>query len=188
LDELAPYLLLKDQMKMPRQRRRRLTDYLSEPRILVRVPSIPRVKVLLAMAQTMARDGSVRNPLDFYQELANLTSPWIAKEREQQDPRLKIYQVSSAKVGKLTAAMALCPEGVKLDEGETAKLLLLLATPPDSIAQYVALLGHVVCLFEPQLRREALLECADAAQVWALLGRLEETDPSFPVGRLNSGG
>jgi hypothetical protein len=140
------------------------------------------------MAQTMARDGSVRNPLDFYQELANLSSPWLPKERDQQDPRLKIYQVSSAKVSKLTASMALCPGGVSVDEGETAKLFLLLATPADSIPPYLALLAHVVCLLEPQLRREALLDCADAAQVWALLGRLEENDPSFPVGRLDSEG
>jgi hypothetical protein len=175
-------------MKLPRQGKKRLTDFLSEHRILVRVPTIPRVKVLLAMAQTMARDGSVRNPLEFYQELANLSSPWIAHEREQQAPRLKIYQVSSAKVSKLTAAMALCPDGVKLDEGETAQLFLLLATPADSIASYLALLAHVVCVLESQLRREALLECADASQVWALLGRLEEIDPSFPVGRLDSRG
>jgi len=140
------------------------------------------------MAQTLARDGFVRNPLEFYQELANLSSPWIAKEREQQAPRLKIYQVSSAGISKLTAAMAVCPEGLKLDEGETAHLLLLLATPADSIAPYLALLASVVCLLQPHPRRAALVECLDAAQAWSLLARLEEIDPAVPVGGHDTGG
>lgn len=169
---MAPELLFATRMRLPRQVR--LTDHLSENRILVRVPPIPRVKILLALAQTLTRDGSVRDALPFYQELANLSSPWIAGERNQQHPRLKVYQVSSNGVQKLTAAMAFSPAGVKLDEGETAHLFLLLATPADSIAPYLALLAHVVCLLQPQPRRDLLLGCQDAGQALSQLTRMED--------------
>ena len=158
-------------------RRRRLVDHLSESRILVGLSGGPLVKILLALAETVVQGGSVRQPLEYYKELANQTSPWVPLAEMKPIPNIKIFQICSSGVKKLTLAMALCPDGARSDQGETIHLILLFSTPVGAVPSYLALLAEAVRLLEPRAKREFLLGSSSPSEAWARLSQME-SDPA----------
>lgn len=152
-----------------------LLSYLPEDRIVVGFCDTPLVKVLLSLAETLVRDGCVRNSLDFYNELANRVRPWIpggARERAG-GPSIPIYQICSPAVRKLAAALAVSTSGVRLDRDNIAHLVLLLSTPSETVPSYLALLSHSVHLLEDKSRIERLLWCEQPGEARSLLAELE---------------
>jgi len=161
-------------------RRRRLTPYLSESRILVGQVRLPLVSILLSLAKTVVEGGSVRNALEYYKELANESSPWIAVPQLDAGPLVKIYQICSREVRKLTAALALCPEGVRTDRGETVQIVVLISAPANSVPSFLALLAEVVRLLESRPARESLLRSRSSSDARSILARLESATDSSP--------
>jgi len=125
------------------------------------------------MAEAVVESGSVRNPLEYYKELANQSSPWIAAPESDRVPSVKIYQICSRGVKKLTAALALCPEGVRSDQGETVHIVFLISAPSDSVPAYLALLARVLHLLKSKIQREALLGSKSPEEAWSILSQLE---------------
>jgi len=157
-----------------------LTTYVSESRILVRQFRLPLVRILLSLAETIVESGDVRNPLEYYKELANESSPWIALPKVDPGPMLKIYQICSREVRKLSAAVALCPEGVRSDRGETVHIVVLLSAPASSVPSFLSLLADVVRLLEPRPQRESLLSSRSPAEARLFLSQLEQAGPPLP--------
>lgn len=142
-------------------------------RILTRQVAVPLVRLLLRMAESVVEAGLVRNPLEYYKELANQSSPWIALPDTDLIPAVKIFQVCSTGVKKLTAALALCPEGIPTDQGETVHILVLISAPASSVPSYLTLLAEVVRVLGPQAHRETLLASTTPFQAWAFLAQIE---------------
>jgi mannitol/fructose-specific phosphotransferase system IIA component (Ntr-type) len=86
---------------------------------------------------------------------------------------VKIFQTCSSGVKKLTAALGLCPPGIRVDRGEAVQIIVLISVPASSIRSYMALLAQVVRLLEPTAHRESLLASNHAAEAWSVLSRLE---------------
>ena len=160
-------------------RRRKLTDHLTDARILIQPTTLPLVKILLSLAETVVESGFVKDPLEYYKELANRSSPWIAVSDQTIAPAVKIFQICSSGVKKLTAALALCPPGIRVDGGEPIQIIVLISVPASSVPSYLALLARVVRLLEPTTHRESLLASTCAAEAWSVLSHLEsETAPA----------
>jgi hypothetical protein len=146
---------------------------LAQSRILLVSSPVPLVRILLSLAETVVESGVIRNPLEYYKELANRSSPWIALPETHPIPSAKIYQVCSAGVKKLCAAMALCPSGIRAEQGEMIHIVLLISAPTSAVPSFLALLAQTVRLLEPRADREALLASTTPAEAWAFLSRLE---------------
>ena len=151
----------------------RLTKRLSESRILVNLPGGPLLKVLLALGETVVHGGSVSRPLEYYKALANQASPVVPLSEMHVLPNMKIFQIVSSRVKKLTLAMALCPEGVRSDTGETTYIVLLFSTPERRVPSYLALLAETVRILAPRSHREYLLGSDSASKALARLSKLE---------------
>jgi mannitol/fructose-specific phosphotransferase system IIA component (Ntr-type) len=136
------------------------------------MPGGPLVKVLLALAETVVQGGSVRDPLEYYKELANQTTSWVPLADQES---LAIFQIRSPGVKKLTLAIALCPEGARSDQGETVHLVLLFSIPPGAGPSYLALLAVAVRLLESRAQREFLLGSSSATEAWSRLSQMEST-------------
>jgi mannitol/fructose-specific phosphotransferase system IIA component (Ntr-type) len=145
--------------------------------------ALPLVRILLSMAETVVESGTVKNPLEYYKELANQSSPWIADPETNSVPHVKVYQICSRGVKKLTAALALCPEGVRSDQGETVHIVFLISAPSDSVPAYLALLAQVLRILKSAIQREALLRSNSPEEAWALLSQLEAEPESAPQPR-----
>jgi hypothetical protein len=150
-----------------------LTDHLAESRILVRQSPRPLVKILLSLAETIVESGAVKDPLEFYKELANHASPWIALRDTGSVPTVKLYQICSPGVRRLSAALALCPQGIRSDRGEAVHIALLISAPSNSVPSYLALLAQSVRLLQPFAQREALVGSNSPAEAWELLYQWE---------------
>ena len=137
------------------------------------MPGGPLVKILLTLAETVVQGGSVRQPLEYYKELANQSSPWLRPAEMKPIPNIRIFQICSSGVKKLTLAMALCPEGARSDQGETIHLILLFSTPVGAVPSYLALLAETVRLLEPQAQREFLLGSRCASEARSRLSQME---------------
>lgn len=155
-------------------------DHLDQSRILVQSESHPLLGILLSMAETVVNSGAVSNPLEYYKELANQSSPWIALPEQDRIPCVKIYQISSRGVKKLTAALTLCRQGVRSRRDESIPIVILISTPAGSIPSYLALLAQTVRLLEPRAQREALLESNSPEEAWEFLCQLESGLASSP--------
>ncbi len=156
-------------------RRIHLADCLAESRIVVRMGAIPLVKALLQLAELVVRDGFVKDPLGFYGDLSSQVPAPIARVGEGNGSYgLCVYQVCSAGVRKMAAAMALSPEGVCLKRGHSARIVVLVASPEGPMPPNLALPARAVSLLggEP-VRRERLLACAGPAEILALIGEFE---------------
>jgi hypothetical protein len=138
------------------------------------------VRVLLSLAETVVESGGVRNPLEYYKELANESSPWVALPKLDSGPMLKIYQICSREVRKLSAAIALCPEGVRSDGGETVHIVVLLSAPASSVPPFLALLAEVVRLLESRTARESLLASRSPQEARVTLSQLEQAGAPLP--------
>ncbi len=153
--------------------RRRLMKHLTPSRILFQSSALYMVRVLLSLAETVVGSGTVRNPLEYYKELANQSSPWIALPEMNRMPGARIYQVCSRAIRKLTAAMALCPAGIRAEQGEIVQIVVLISTPTSFVPSFLTLLAQTVQLLEPKAEREALLATTSPAEAWTLLSRLD---------------
>jgi len=164
-------------------RRLRLTDYLAEPRIFCSPGRVPLIKILLSMAEAVVAAGSIRSPLEYYNELANRCSPATPPSDPDPGPLAKIYPVCSASVSKLTAALAVCPEGVRSkDPQETVHALVLLSAPANAESLCTALGAHLGRLLKPAAHRRALVESTSPAAAWSALVLMEsELTSSSPA-------
>jgi hypothetical protein len=151
----------------------RFSSYLAETRILVRVPAIPLVKALLQLAETMVRDGLVKDPLGFYGDLSSQSAPSIARLGEDGSFRLSAHQVYTPALKKAAAAMALSPEGIRLRRDQSVHIVILSAGPEGLVSPGLALPSRIVNLLGDPSRRERLLSCPDAAGVLARLLEFE---------------
>jgi len=138
------------------------------------------VRILLSLAETVVESGAVRSPLEYYKELANQSSPWIALQETDRVPNAKIYQVCSRGVKKLTAAMALCPGGIRAEHGEMIHIVLLISAPTSSVPSFLALLAQAVRLLGLKAERETLLASNTAMEAWAFLSQLESRYAAAP--------
>ncbi len=159
--------------RMSGSQRRKLTQHLSDARILIQHSTIPLVKMLLLLAETVVESGVVKDPLEYYKELANQSSPWIALPDQTAVPTVKIFHICSSGVRRLTAALALCSEGIRVERGNAIQIVVLISVPSSSVSSYLSLLAQVVRLLEPTMHREALLGSNGPAEVWSLLSHLE---------------
>lgn len=173
-------LLLRSKIAVTGMPRHRLTGCLPESRILTSIPSSPVIKVLLSLAETLVRDGVVRDALEFYKELANQASSLIAGTSDPASPKVKVYQVCSAGVRRLALAMALSPEGVQLSKDELLHIIILIASPAHSLQSHLAMVARTLRMLERRAPRELLLGSSRAAEARAHLIRLE-TDPDSGV-------
>jgi len=168
---LAPQLL--SQGAVTSTRPLRLTGYLAEPRILVFPKRLSLIKALLSLAETVVESGAILSPLEYYNELANQSSSRVALPQSDSGPAAKIYQVCSNSVKKLTAAVAICGEGVRSSDPDPYHLLVLLSASKHSGSPYLAVLTQVVRLLAPVASRKTLLESASPAAAWTALVQLE---------------
>jgi len=136
------------------------------------------VSLLLSVAETVVESGAVRAPLEYYQELANQSPPWIAGPESDPVPSVKLYQICSPGVKRLTAALGLCLAGARSDRGETVHIVLLLSAPDNAVPSSLSLLAQAVRVLGPRSWREALLESRTPQDAWALLCRLE-SQPAY---------
>lgn len=160
----------------------RFSNYLAESRILIGVPSIPLVKALLQLAETMVRDGFVKDPLAFYGDLSSQSAHSIARLGEGGPFRLSAHQVYSPALKKAAAAMALSPEGIRLRRDNTVQILILSAGPDGLVSPGLALPSRIVQLLGDSSRRERLLSCPDAAGVLARLQEFEHLSETTAQG------
>jgi hypothetical protein len=147
---------------------------------LIQPYAVPLIKSLLSLAETIVEGGAVKNPLEYYKELANRSSPWIALPETERLPSAKIYQVCSRGVKKLTAAMALSPQGIRAEHGELIHIVLLISAPTSSVPSFLALLAQTVRLLESATEREELLGSKSPAEAWRFLSELESRHPAAP--------
>lgn len=148
----------------------RFSDYLAETRILVQMPAIPLVKALLQLAETMVRDGLVKDPLGFYEDLSSQSSASIAHLGESGGAyRLSMHQVFSPALKRASAAMALSPAGIRLRRDQAAHLVILSAGPEGLVSPGLALPSRIVNVLSEVSRRERLLACPNASEVMARL-------------------
>lgn len=125
------------------------------------------------MAETIVESGVIRNPLDYYQELANQLSSWTCFEKTDQGPVTRIYQLHSAGVKRLAASVALCPDGIRTRDGEPVQLLVLVSAPLGSDASGTSLTGQVLRLLGPISHRDLLLDARTTASAWSAFLLLE---------------
>ena len=149
-------------------RRVRLSDFMAETRILLKMASVPVVKALLYLAELIVRDGCVKDPIEFYGDLSSQSSTSIARVGEGNGScSLSVYQVCSPAVRKTAVAMAISPEGVRLKRDHVARFVVLVASPEGPVSPNLALPSKVVSLFGDSARRERMLACAGPAEVLA---------------------
>ncbi len=159
---------------MSAARKPRMKDYLAESRTLYCLERVPLIKILLSMAEAIVAAGSVRNPLEYYNELANQCPPPTSSPDRDPGPVAKIYRVCSTSVGKLTAALSVCPEGVRSkDHQETVHLLVLLSAPANAESLCSTVAAQVGRLLQPAANRRTLVDATGPATAWAALVRME---------------
>ena len=125
------------------------------------------------MAETVVESGVIRSPLDYYQELANHFSSGIGFQETDLGPVTQIYQLQSASVKRLSASVALCPDGIRTRDGDSIQVLILISVPIGADASGRDLAGQVLQLLGPASHREMLLGSRTSAAAWSGIVQLE---------------
>ncbi|MFN3484849.1 MAG: hypothetical protein ACK44W_05135 [Planctomycetota bacterium] len=148
----------------------RLSDLLSETRILAESAPIPGRRAVLRLAELMVRDGAIRNPLGFYNEALNQEKSAVIVPKPEGDRpcSFRVYQVCSPAVGRLSAALGLSPKGFPFEDG-TAELLLLLASPTRTLPACLAAMNRALQIVRHPRRAERILSCIRPEEVLALV-------------------
>jgi hypothetical protein len=180
---VAPQLLIPSFVKSGRGGL--LSKHLAPSRILVRASHQPLVKIVLALAETVVGTGTIRVPLDYYNELANGASSWQVEPSAESSPLVEIASVPSASVKKLAAAAAICPDGIGGEQGRTFQILVLISSSIASAALNERVRAEWVRVLRPPSNREALLKAATPEAAWSVVRRLEtEHEPRTRISAL----
>ena len=161
--------------------RPRITRHVAESRILFRPEERSHLKILLSLAEAVVESGAIQNPLEYYKEIANQASPWVALPDPVVDPGLRISHVASGDVRNVTAALAVSSQGVRSERGEIIHLIFLISAPAGSIPASLSLVAQIVQLLRSREDRKTLLQAKSPEEVLQVLRQFEERSQSTGI-------
>jgi len=145
----------------------RLSDHIAETRVLRDGVPASGDKLVLSLGELMVRDGRIRNPLGFYNEIIRQPAARVSlhpSDNPSPGSSFRIFQVCSSAVRRLTAAMGLSKRGFSFEE-DLVGIVVLLASPAKSAIACSALLNHTHRLLQHPNRREQLLACKRSEEI-----------------------